>query len=684
MFHKRELQMRGTFKCSSFFYTFSIFPDGWLHSFNVLLLTLNHFISFRTLSFLYLYNIVKCIITHNMEKTMTEHASSDLNKGLKLVHVFTIATGAMISSGLFILPGLAHSVAGPAVIWSYVMAGLLAGIGALSMAELSSAMPKAGSDYFFVMRGFGPAVGSVAGLLSWFSLTLKSSFAIVGMATFVRLIIDLNGLLIGAGLVILFVILNTLGVKQAARAQTWLVAGLLILLILYIIIGFPKINTSHLIPFARKGIAPVFSATGLVFVSYGGLLKVASMAEEVRDPGKNMPRGILLSLTTVMIIYALTITVTSGVLDPEKLDNSLIPISLGGEQLLGQTGFIAMSIGAILAFVSTANAGIMSASRYLLAMSRDKLLPKPLSRINNRFQTPHVAVMVTGLIMILSLLLELKILVEAASTVLMLTYILACLGVIILRESALHNYRPLYKSPFYPWLQIAGVIGLIYVLYEVGTDAYLISAALILVAFAYYWFFARKMVSKESALLHLVSRITNKQLVTGTLEDELKQIIRERDDISMDRFDHLVEKAPILDLKGTVSRDELFRLSAKKLSERLNIDEKKLTELLKKREEEGSTLLTPSLAVPHVIVEGSNRFELLIIRAKEGIQFSEDYPGVKTVFVIAGSRDQRSFHLRALAAIAQIVQKRDFEKRWYEATNEQGLRDIILLSTRDR
>jgi len=619
-----------------------------------------------------------------MEKTMTEHASSDLNKGLKLVHVFTIATGAMISSGLFILPGLAHSVAGPAVIWSYVMAGLLAGIGALSMAELSSAMPKAGSDYFFVMRGFGPAVGSVAGLLSWFSLTLKSSFAIVGMATFVRLIIDLNGLLIGAGLVILFVILNTLGVKQAARAQTWLVAGLLILLILYIIIGFPKINTSHLIPFARKGIAPVFSATGLVFVSYGGLLKVASMAEEVRDPGKNMPRGILLSLTTVMIIYALTITVTSGVLDPEKLDNSLIPISLGGEQLLGQTGFIAMSIGAILAFVSTANAGIMSASRYLLAMSRDKLLPKPLSRINNRFQTPHVAVMVTGLIMILSLLLELKILVEAASTVLMLTYILACLGVIILRESALHNYRPLYKSPFYPWLQIAGVIGLIYVLYEVGTDAYLISAALILVAFAYYWFFARKMVSKESALLHLVSRITNKQLVTGTLEDELKQIIRERDDISMDRFDHLVEKAPILDLKGTVSRDELFRLSAKKLSERLNIDEKKLTELLKKREEEGSTLLTPSLAVPHVIVEGSNRFELLIIRAKEGIQFSEDYPGVKTVFVIAGSRDQRSFHLRALAAIAQIVQKRDFEKRWYEATNEQGLRDIILLSTRDR
>lgn len=615
---------------------------------------------------------------------MADHTSSDLNKGLKLVHVFTIATGAMISSGLFILPGLAHSVAGPAVIWSYIMAGLLAGIGALSMAELSSAMPKAGSDYFFVMRGFGPGAGSVAGLLSWFSLTLKSSFAIVGMATFVRLIIDLNGLLIGAGLVILFVILNTLGVKQAARAQAWLVAGLLILLILYIIIGFPQIITSNLIPFARKGIAPVFSATGLVFVSYGGLLKVASMAEEVRDPGNTMPRGIILSLATVMIIYALTITVTSGVLDPEKLDNSLIPISLGGEQLMGKTGFIAMSIGAILAFVSTANAGLMSASRYLLAMSRDNLLPKPLSKINSRFQTPHVAVLITGLIMILSLLLELKVLIEAASTVLMLTYILACLGVIILRESALHNYRPLYRSPLYPWLQIVGVLGLGYVLYEVGTDAYLISAGLIIIAFSYYWLFARKEVGRESALLHLVSRITNKQLVTGSLENELKQIIRERDDISMDRFDHLIEKAPILDLKSPVSRDELFRLSANVLSDRLDIDKKSLMELLQKREEESSTLLTPSLAVPHVIVEGKNRFELLIVRAKNGITFSEDYPGVKTLFVIAGSRDQRSFHLRALAAIAQIVQKKDFEKRWFEATNEQGLKDIILLSARDR
>ncbi|MBN1269389.1 MAG: APC family permease [Kiritimatiellae bacterium] len=100
----------------------------------------------------------------------------ELSKGLGLAHVFTIAAGAMIGSGLFILPGLAHAMAGPGVIWSYVLAGLLATTGALSMAELVTAMPKAGRDYFYVVRGFGAGTGSIAGVLSWFALTLKSAF----------------------------------------------------------------------------------------------------------------------------------------------------------------------------------------------------------------------------------------------------------------------------------------------------------------------------------------------------------------------------------------------------------------------------------------------------------------------------------------------------------------------------
>ena len=111
-----------------------------------------------------------------------------LKKELGLIHVFAIASGAMISSGLFILPGLAHAQAGPAVVVSYLLAGLLAMTGMLSQAELVSAMPKAGGDYFYITRSMGPAVGSISGLITWFSLSLKSAFALLGIGYFAALV----------------------------------------------------------------------------------------------------------------------------------------------------------------------------------------------------------------------------------------------------------------------------------------------------------------------------------------------------------------------------------------------------------------------------------------------------------------------------------------------------------------
>ncbi|MFP4434232.1 MAG: amino acid permease [Phycisphaerae bacterium] len=607
-----------------------------------------------------------------------------LRKDLKTLHVFAIASGAMISSGLFILPGMAHEMAGPGVIWSYLLAGVLATAGALSIAELTTAMPKAGGDYFFITRGFGPGVGTVAGLLSWFSLSLKSAFAIVGMATFAAMIVQLHGLLLGASLIAVFVGLNLVGVREAARAQVVLVAGLFGLLAMYIVVGMSQVRSELLIPFAPHGLTAIFTTTGFVFVSYGGLLNVASIAEEVQKPGRTIPLGLILSLLAVTVCYTLVVVVTSGVVESQTLDGSLTPISEGGKVILGQFGYVAMSIGAILAFVSTANAGIMSASRYLLALSRDRLLPTPLSAVNRRFQTPHTAVGVTAAIIFLSLLLKLDILVEAASTVLILANVLSCLSVIVLRESGLQNYRPAFKAPLYPWLQIGGILGLGFVLFEMGIEAYFISAGLILVGFLTFWFYGRRRVSHESALLHLIERLTAGELVTGSLESELKQIVHERDEVALDRFDRLVEQAPVLDVKEHISASSFFDTAAKELADRLGLEASEIAEMLCRREEEGGTLLGPSLAVPHIIVPGETRFQLLLARAKKGIRFSDDAPEVKAVFVLAGSRDDRNFHLRALAAIAQIVQEKNFERRWMSATSPQGLRDILLLSSRGR
>ena len=619
-----------------------------------------------------------------MAQDVSESDSRSLRKGLALHHVFAIASGAMISSGLFVLPGMAHAMAGPGVIWSYLMAGILATAGALSIAELTTAMPKAGGDYFFIMRGFGPAVGTVAGMLSWFSLSLKSAFAIVGMAAFAALLINIHGLVAGAIICLVFLALNLVGVREAAHVQVALVACLFGLLALYVGLGMLQIRSELLIPFAPKGIVPIFTTTGFVFVSYGGVLKIAGVAEEVRQPGRIIPLGLALSLAAVTLLYTLTVMVTSGVVESEALNGSLTPISDGGRALMGQFGFVAMSVAAILAFVSTANAGIMAASRYLLALSRDHLLPKPLSRINRRFRTPHVAIGLTGVIIVLSLLLKLEVLVKAASTVLILTFMLSCLSVIVLRESGLQNYRPAFKSPIYPWVQIAGIVGLGFVLLEMGAQAYFISAGLILAGFLSFWFYGRKRVKQESALLHLVERITARELVTGTLEEELKQIIRERDEIVHDRFDGVIEEAPILDVEGPMKVNEFFDLAAEELAEGVGMRPARLSKALKNRETQSSTALNDWLAVPHVVVEGEGRFEILMARAREGVAFSEEAPAVKAVFVLVGTLDERNFYLNALAAIAQIAGNPEFLDRWLAAKGPQGLKDVVLLAERSR
>ncbi|MFP3938038.1 MAG: amino acid permease, partial [Phycisphaerae bacterium] len=587
-----------------------------------------------------------------------------LGKRLKLSHVFAIASGAMISSGLFILPGMAHAMADPGVIWSYLLAGILATAGALSIAELATAMPKAGGDYFFITRGFGPGVGTIAGTLSWFSLSLKSAFAIFGMATFLTLLVALHGIFAGAMLVTVFVALNVVGVREAARVQVAIVALLFGLLILYVLAGVGQVRSELLIPFAPQGLAPIFTTAGFVFVSYGGLINVASIAEEVRKPGKTIPLGLVLSLIAVTLCYTLVVVVTSGVVESSELDGSRTPISDGGRAIMGGFGYVAMTIGAVLAFVSTANAGIMSASRYLLALSRDKLLPAPLSAVNRRFGTPHVAIMVTGAVILLSLLLELAVLVEAASTVLILANILSCLSVIILRESGLQNYRPAFRTPLYPWVQIAGILGLGFVLVEMGVEAYAISAGLIMAGFLTFWFYGRKRVGQESALLHLIARLTDRQIAGNTLEGELKHIVHERDDVTLDKFDRMVEDAPVLDVERHISVDEFLCMAAEGLADRVNLSSDKLCEMLRRRNSESSTLLAPSIAVPHVVVPGEGCFDMLLARAWRGVEFSADAPEVKCIFVLVGTRDMRNFHLRALAAIAQIVQEKDFERRW--------------------
>ncbi len=607
--------------------------------------------------------------------------------------VFCIASGAMISSGLFILPGIAYAKAGPAVIICYLLAGLLALPGMLSIAEMTTAMPKAGGDCFAIIRSMGPAVGTVAGLLSWFSLSMKSAFALVGMSIFTVLLVDIDIHIVAVTFCLIFLFINIVGIKQAGRTQVILVVGLLGLMILYIARGLPAVKVTNFEPFAPHGLAAVFFTTGFVFVSYAGLLKIASVAEEIRNPTRNIPLGMILSLLVVGLLYTLMIFVTTGVLEPDKLSHSLTPISDGAAVFMGSAGKVALAIAAILAFLSTANAGIMTAARSLVPLAGDGLLPPLFGRINDRFSTPHNSLLITAFFIIIALLVKLEVLVEAASVVLILTNILSCTSVIILRESRIQNYQPHFRTPLYPWLQIAGIVGFGFLLLEMGKEALAISFILIISGLFVYWLYGRIRTNREYALLHLVERLAapgtpGLSMPTGTsldsLETELREIIRERDQIVKDRFDHIIEQSVVLDLKDSISAEEFFKLIAEEMAGRVNVEAPMLLQLLLDREGLSSTVIGGNLAIPHVVIQGKNTFDILIARCEGGIRFSRMEPAVTAAFVILGTRDQRNFHLQALAAIAQIVMDPSFDKRWMAARNKEALRDLVLLGKRKR
>ncbi len=606
-----------------------------------------------------------------------------LKKNLKLLDLFCIASGAMISSGIFVLPGLAHSYAGTAAALSYLIAGVIAALGMLSEAELSSAMPKAGGSYFFITRSMGPGMGSIGGILSWFSLCLKTSFSLVGMAAFVAVFIALDMRLVGVALCVIFFFINLVGVKEASRIQIIVVGILLLILLGYIIGGFAVCDFTKINTFAPNGIMPIFTTAGFVFVSYGGILHVSSVSEEVINPGKIIPIGMILSIIIVTAIYVLVVLLTSYIVPSNILNNSLMPISDGGYQIWGRGGFLILTIGAILAFVSTANAGIMASSRYPLALGRDKLFPHIFTHISHKFKTPDFSLLCTALLILASLFLDLTVLVKAASTVLLVTFILSALCVIVLRESKIQNYQPNFKSPFYPWVQILGILSCIFLIIDMGITAIVICAIMILAATMIYLLYGKKRVNKEYALLHLIERITNKELTSRLLEDELREILLERDEVIGDRFDKTIRDSLIFDIEKQMTMSDFFALISHSISYKLEISYNEIFNKLVNREKESSTVISSEVAIPHIVIESEKKFTILIARIKNGIIFNPESL-INTVFVLIGTKDERNFHLRALSAIAQIVQENSFKKNWNSAKSAEELRDIILLAERNR
>ncbi|WP_135662736.1 amino acid permease [Halorhabdus rudnickae] len=440
-----------------------------------------------------------------------------LERDLGLYATLTISIGAMIGSGIFVLPGLAAKKTGPSVILAYLLAGVLVLPAALSKAEMATAMPEAGGTYLYIDRAMGPLLGTIAGIGSWFSLVFKSAFALVGLGAYVLLLVSIPGeylVFLSLGLGVLLVIVNVVGVKQSGRLQAIIVSLVLLSLAAFALSGIINVNSTNFKPFTTHGNGGVLAATGFVFVSYAGVTKIASVAEEVENPGRNIPIAMIGSVVVMMLVYTLIVFVVVGVSPPNELmaNDMITPMGLAARQFAGQWGELTVAIVAIFSLTSMANAGILSSSRFPFAMSRDELAPQQLRSVSPRFKTPIASVLLTGgLLLGLIAFLPVVELAKLASAFKILIFSFINVALIAFRESSLESYSPQFTSPGYPWVQIFGLVGGIVLLTQMGLVAIGGAIGIILAGIFWYLIYGREKTERQGAALDAVRRSADAQ-----------------------------------------------------------------------------------------------------------------------------------------------------------------------------
>jgi amino acid transporter/mannitol/fructose-specific phosphotransferase system IIA component (Ntr-type) len=624
-----------------------------------------------------------------------------LRKSLGLFDVFAISTGAMFSSGFFLLPGLAAALTGPSVALAYLVASLFILPAMFSVAELATAMPRAGGAYYFLDRALGPVMGTVGGLGTWLALVLKSAFALVGMGAYLALYVKVPIEPLAVGLTLAFMVLNVVGAKETSALQRILVVTLLTVLAFFLLQGVSEIFSRGVGEVARDQFTPFFAmgftgfmgAAGFVFVSYAGLTKVASVAEEIRNPDRNIPLGMVLSLATATLVYSVGVYIIVAVLPMDQLRSDLTPVATAAgaffDWLPAGVGVLLVVVAAVAAFASTGNAGILSASRYPLAMARDRLVPQSFERLG-RFGTPTFSIVATATLMAVAiLLLDVASIAKLASAFQLLLFALLNLAVVIMREAKIDGYDPGYRSPFYPWMQIAGFVAPFWLIAEMGQMAILFTLGLVGVTLAWYFRYAQPRVERSGAIFHTFARWGS--LRYEGLDLELRGIVKEKGLRGEDPFEELVARAPVLELPDGSPLSTLLSRAADRLSGSAGIPAPDLVRRFRAEVEGGFLPVGRGTAIPHLRIEGIDQPLLLLARCRNGLRFLEStgepslrekLAEVRAIFFLLSPQDDPGQHLRILGHLAAVIEGEDFLGRWTAADDEAELKGALLQDDR--
>jgi len=606
-----------------------------------------------------------------------------LRKQLGLLDVYAICSGAMISSGLFVLPGIAAAKAGPSVIFAYLLSGLLLIPSLLSMSEMATALPRAGGSYFFVSRSLGGLFGTIDGVGVWLALILKSSIALLGLGAYLAgyIHLPLHFIAILAGLV--FMALNIVGAKETTRLQVVMVGGLLAILVYLGIRGAPLVDPALYKPLAPAGWDQLLPTAALVFISYIGLTKVASMAEEVKNPNRNLPLGMFLSLVSIMVLYGAIVTVVVGLVPADQLYQSLTPLSDAADRAVGPIGNALVHLAAALAFATTANAGIMSASRYLLAMSRDRVIPHGLARFC-RFKTPvHAITLTSAVILLIVAFTGLERIAKLASTFQLLVFAFVNMAVIAMRESGLPGYDPGFRSPLYPWVQIVGILISVVLIPEMGLLSSIFAMGLVAVGVVWHNLYVRPHTEpRVGAVARMAQRLGERLLERDAdamgLQKELRQIMKERGLWAGDPFQELIQSADFIEIEPGVDCEEVLRRGAALLAGKSGISRDLILGALLERNRLGETPAGAGVALPHVLLNDAGDFHMVAARSIQGLDFPMAGQSIHAVFLLLGNRGNPTRHLRFLAEIARRAENPEFIDEWIAADTVDELPAILL------
>jgi amino acid transporter/nucleotide-binding universal stress UspA family protein len=441
-------------------------------------------------------------------------SDEELAKDIGPLAALTIGVGTMIGAGIFVLPRTAISQAGSFAIVAFTLGGAIALLTAFSASELGTAMPKSGGAYYYVNHALGPMFGSVAGWANWLGLAFASAFYMVGFGQYIQQIFGLTAT-VGVGPVeldpvklialagaTLFIMVNYIGAKETGRLQNVIVIVLVAILTVFTIYGGLRADPANLPPTA--GFSDTMAVTGIIFVSYLGFVQITSVAEEIQDPGVNLPRAVIGSVLLVTVIYALVLLTMAAAVEPgfiNALPTEQIAVVEVARILLGPVGAIAMLLGGLLATASSANASILASSRINFAMGRDGIVSESLNEIHPRFSTPYRSIAVTGgLILVFIAAGTVETLASMGSVLHLIIYGLLNIGLIVMREAEPAEYDPDYTVPLYPVVPILGALTSLGLIVFLAPVAIGLSAVLVAGAVLWYFVYARSRATKQGIL----------------------------------------------------------------------------------------------------------------------------------------------------------------------------------------